>query len=138
MKVFSMLNAKGKTVRLREDADELTVDADGRYFAIPLAGEGDLVSVSVAENMILAVTEQKGVSAYSYAGQLLFTLKELVGEDLPKILAATVMNPPEVLTFLARVKNAPLIRETVHYFCTCEGGKIFLIDLSDGSLVYSS
>ena len=51
--------------------------------------------------------------------------------EVPKIIAGTVMNPPEVLTFLARVKNAPLIRETVHYFGTCEGGKVFLIDLSD-------
>jgi len=138
MKVFSIINAKGKTVRLREEASELTVDADGRYFTLPLAGEGDLVSVSVAETMILAITEQEGLSAYSYAGQLLFTLRGLVGREVPKIIAGTVMNPPEVLTFLARVKNAPLIRETVHYFCTCEGGKVFLIDLSDGSLVYSS
>lgn len=137
MTICNIINAKGKTVRLREDAEELTIDADGRYFTIPLADEGDLVSVSVAENMILAVTRREGVSAYSYAGQLLFTLEKLVGESLPKVLAATVMNPPEVLAFLSRVENAPLIRETVHFFCTCEGGRTFLIDLSDGSLVYS-
>ena len=137
MTICNIINAKGKTVRLREDAEELTIDADGRYFTVPLAGEGDLISVSVAENMILAVTERDGVSAYSYAGQPLFTLKDLVGEELPRVLAATVMNPPEVLAFLSRVENAPLIRETVHFFCSCEGGRIFLIDLSDGTLVYT-
>lgn len=132
MKILSLINAKGKTVRLIEDENELTVDADGRYFTIPLA-----YSVSVTENMILAVTEKEGLSAYSYAGQLLFTLQGLVGREVPNIISGTVMNPPEVLTFLSRVKDAPLIRETVHYFCACEGGKIFLIDLSDGTLVYS-
>ena len=137
MKICNIINAKGKTVRLREDAEELTIDADGRYFAVPLAGEGNLVSVSVAENMILVVTEKEGVVAYSYAGQVLFSLNALVGEPLPKVLSATVMNPPEVLGFLSRVENAPLIRETVHFFCACEGGKMFLVDLSDGSLVYS-
>ena len=64
MKICNIINAKGKTVRLREDAEELTVDADGRYFTVPLAGDGDLVSVSVAENMILVVTGQEGVVAY--------------------------------------------------------------------------
>lgn len=138
MKVFSMINAKGKTVRLREDENELTVDADGRYFTLPLVGEGDLVSVSVAENVILVVTEKEGLSAYSYAGQRLFSLQGLAGREVPRIISGTVMNPPEVLAYLSRVKNAPLIRETVHYFCICEGGSVFLIDLSDGSLVYSA
>ena len=137
MKICNIINAKGKTVRLREDAEELTIDADGRYFTVPLASEGDLISVSVAETMILIVTEKEGVCAYSYAGQRLFTLQDLVGGEVPKVLAATVMNPPEVLAFLSRVENAPLIRETVHFFCSCEGGRIFLVDLSDGSLVYS-
>ena len=137
MKICNIINAKGKTVRLREDAEELTVDADGRYFALPLAGDGDLISVSVAENMILVVREKEGVSAYSYAGKMLFTLKELVGETLPRVISATVMNPPEVLAFLSRAENPPLIRETVHFFCACEGGKIFLVDLSDGTLVYA-
>ena len=137
MKVFSMINAKGKTIRLREEENELMIDADGRYFTLPLAGACDLVSVSVAENMILVVTEKEGVVAYSYAGQELFTLNGLVGEPLPKVLSATVMNPPEVLGFLSRVKDAPLIRETVHFFCACEGGKLFLIDLLDGKIVYS-
>ena len=87
--------------------------------------------------MVLVVTEKEGVVAYSYAGQELFSLNALVGAPLPKVLSATVMNPPEVLAFLSRVENAPLIRETVHFFCACEGGKMFLVDLSDGSLVYS-
>lgn len=132
MKVLNLINAKGKTVRLIEDETELTVDADGRYFTLPLA-----TSVSVAENMILAVNEKGELSAYSYAGQLLFTLQGLAGREVPKVISGTVMNPPEALTFLSRVKDAPLIRETVHYFCACEGGSVFLIDLSDGTLVYS-
>ena len=131
MKVLNLINAKGKTVRLLEDETELTVDADGRYFTLPLA-----TSVSVAENMILTVSETDGLSAYSYAGQLLFTLQGLVGREVPRIISGTVMNPPEVLTYLSRVKDAPLIRETPHYFCACEGGSVFLIDLSDGKIVY--
>ena len=136
MKVFSMINAKGKTIRLREEENELMIDADGRYFTLPLAGACDLVSVSVAENMILVVTEKEGVVAYSYAGQELFTLNGLVGEPLPKVLSATVMNPPEVLGFLSRVKGAPLAKETTHFYCTCEDGSAYLIDLSDGTVVY--
>ena len=136
MKVFSMINAKGKTIRLREEENELMIDADGRYFTLPLAGACDLVSVSVTENMILSVTNSAGLSAYSYAGQLLFTLKGLLGEETAKIVSATVMNPFEALGFLSRVKGAPLAKETTHFYCTCEDGSAYLIDLSDGTVVY--
>ena len=136
MKVFNLINAKGKTVRVRQDEKELLVDADGRYFSVPLAGENDLVSVSVAEHMILLVTAQEGLTAYSYAGQKLFTLEGLVGGEVSSVVNGTVMNPFEALAFMSRVSNAPLVKEHSHYYGNCADGDAFLIDLADGTLVY--